>query len=45
MEKEGRKVTKFKDVAEFVDVKMQTAIRGTYDYDMTLDENLAFYVR
>ena len=45
VEKEGRKVTKFKDVAEFVDVKMQTAIRGTYDYDMSLDENMASYVR
>ena len=44
VEHEGKKITKFTDVAEFVDVKMQTAIRGTYDYDMSLDENLNVYV-
>ena len=44
VEHEGKKITKFTDVAEFVDVKMQTAIHGTYDYDMSLDDNLNVYV-
>ena len=45
VEQEGRKVSKFMDVAEFVDVKIQTAIRGSYNYDQSLDENLECYVR
>ena len=29
--KEGQKINKFKDEVEFIDVKMQTAIRVSYD--------------
>lgn len=43
IEQEGRKINKFKDMAEFIDVKMQTAILGTYDYQMSLDQNLEVY--
>ena len=31
----GRKVGKFKDEVEFIDVKMQTAVRVSYDKTMT----------
>ena len=43
IENEGKKINKFKDVVEFIDVNMQTAIRVSYDYTKTLDENLESY--
>ena len=43
IDKEGQKINKFKDEVEFIDVKMQTAIRVSYDKDLSLDENLREY--
>ena len=43
MEREGRQVTRFADLTEFIDVRMQTAIRISYDHDKNLDENLMEY--
>ena len=36
-------MSKFKDVVEFIDINMQTAIRVSYDYSKSLDENLEEY--
>jgi len=43
MERENRQINKFKEVVEFIDVNMQTAIRVSYDYTKTMDENLKEY--
>ena len=40
LESEGRKINKFKELVEFIDVNMQTAIRVSYDRKKSLDENL-----
>ena len=37
--REGKKVAKYKELAEFVEVTMQTAVQVDYDRNKTLDEN------
>ena len=37
---ENRKVNKFKDIVEFIDLKMETAVRVSYDHNKSLDENI-----
>ena len=39
-EREHRKISKFKDVVEFIDLKMETAVRPSYDRTKSLDENI-----
>ena len=43
IEKEGQKINKFIDVVDFIDLNMQTAIRVSYDYTKSNDENLEEY--
>ena len=43
IEKERKKTNKQLEVAEFVEVNMQTAIRVSYDHTKRLDENLKEY--
>ena len=43
IEHENKKINKFKDTVEFIDLKMETAIRISYDHNRTLDENLEEY--
>ena len=43
IEHENKKINKFKDTVEFIDLKMETAIRISYDHNRTLDENLQEY--
>ena len=43
IEHENKKINKFKDTVEFIDLKMETAIRVSYDHSRTLDENLEEY--
>jgi len=42
-EKEKRAGKKFSEVAEFVEVNMETAIRISYDHTKTMDANLKEY--
>ena len=43
IEKEGRNISKFRDVVEFIDLNMQTAMENTYNYGKSLDENFQEY--
>ena len=43
IKRDNRKISKFLDEVEFVDINMQTAIRVSYDYNKSLDENLEDY--
>ena len=39
LEKERHQAQKFRDVSDFAEVNIQTAIRVSYDHEKTLDEN------
>lgn len=43
IKRDNNKIRKFLDEVEFVDLNMQTAIRVSYDYGKSLDENLEEY--
>ena len=43
IEKEGKKISNFIDVVDFIDLNMQTAIRVSYDHTKSNDENLEEY--
>jgi len=43
IESVGRDINNFKETVEFIEVNMQTAIRVSYDYTKSLDENLEEY--
>ena len=43
IDKVGKNIGQFKDVVEFIDVKMETAHRMSYDKDKSMDENLKEY--